>query len=212
MLPFRRIKLRSIVGIDIGSTSIRMLELSHHRGQYCIEAYAHMPLFQDLSDTNLIANHIKQMHSNAHFSSKRVILAIPDPFVMSKMVQINVNVPAQDIEEWVLMEAEKCIPYPLDDICLDFNVLGPSANHSDMLDVVIVAARSRNVALRVEAVCRAGLIVQIVDVESYAQARAERWLAYPFPPMTFATPMIRRMIEMDAPLLMIAFGLALRGF
>ncbi len=212
MLSFRRKKPRSILGIDIGSTSVKILELSNRHHQYCVEGYCHMLLPQHVTDPDVIARRIKALLSSDNFSSKQAVIAVPDASVMRKVIQINACIQERDIEEWVFMAAEQYIPYPLDEISLDFNLLGPSATHSDKLDVLVVASRSKNVAQRLESVRRAGLVVEIVDVESYAIERAVRWFANPSTRMTFATTRVRDMIESDAPLLMVACGLALRGF
>ncbi len=160
MLSFRRKKPESILGIDFRSTSIQILELSGSHGQYCVEGYtAIAPL-----DTDAI--------KALKLSSKKAVIAVPDSSTISKIIQINASVQEQDLEEWVIMEAEKFIPYPLDDINIDFNQLGPSLNNAEHLDVLVVACRSECVNQRVEAIQRLGLVVQIVDVESYAIERA----------------------------------------
>lgn len=175
MLRFRRQKPRSILGVDFSSTSIKILELSGSQAQHCVEGYAQTPFPQNL---NAIVTSIKTLLSNSNFSSKQAIIAVPDSSVFSKVIQIKSCVDEQDLEEWVLMEAGKYIPYALEDINLDFNVLGPSPNHSEWRDVLVVASRTENVNQRLETMKSAGLEIQIVDVESYAIERAVR-LSFP---------------------------------
>ncbi|MDI1351724.1 MAG: type IV pilus assembly protein PilM, partial [bacterium] len=81
----------------------------------------------------------------------------------------------------VVIEADKYIPYPIDEINLDFEILGPSPKNSAMLDILIVASRSENVNNRIEVINRAGLEPRIVDVESYAVERAAQLLANDLP-------------------------------
>ena len=168
MFTFHKKKPRTILGIDISATSINMLELSQTETQYCVNGYGCAPL----ADLNDISTTIKSLVLSSHLSSRQAVIAVPDSSAISKIIQINALANAQDMDEWVFMEAEKYIPYPLDDINLDFNILGPSSDNDAFLDVLVVASRTDYVNLRVDAVRRAGIAVQVVDVESYAIERA----------------------------------------
>lgn len=106
---------------------------------------------------------------------------MPDSAVISKVVQINEGLTDLEMEELVVIEADKYIPYPIDEINLDFEVLGHSAKSSSLLDVLIVASRAENVNTRVEAAHRAGLEPKVVDVESYAVERSVQQIAQELP-------------------------------
>jgi type IV pilus assembly protein PilM len=180
-------KQRSILGIDISSSSVKILEISGADDELRVEGYGREWLPANALDGNVIkdieavTNCIKQLIVKAQLTSKQVALAVPDSAVISKIVQINEGLNDQEMEELVVIEADKYIPYPIDEINLDFEILGPSAKNSAMLDVLIVASRAENVNSRVEAVNRAGLTVKIVDVESYAVERAAQQLAKELP-------------------------------
>ena len=177
MLMFSRKKNRSILGVDISSTSVKIIEISNSRDQYCVEGYARIPLAHALNDTGSISACIKTLLSNVNFLSTQAVIAVPDSAAISKIIQINTSVHSQDIEEWVLMEAEKFIPYPLDEISLDYNLLGSSLTNVEQLDILVVACRTETITQRVEIIHRAGLVAQIVDVESFAIERALRFLS-----------------------------------
>lgn len=158
--------------MHISSTSITILEISGSPNQYCVEGYGHMQLPKPYSDIDIVAHAIKTLLSSSGLLSKQVVLAIPDSCVISKIIQISIYTRKQDIEEWVILEAEKHIPYPMNEINLDFHIIGPSIDNPALLDVLIVAARTEHVELRIETLRRAGLAVRIIDIESYAIERA----------------------------------------
>ena len=187
MFKLLKPKHRSILGVDISSSAVKVLELSGTGDELCVEGYGRELLPSASLDGNIIkdvdavANCIKKLINNAKLTSRRVALAVPDSAVISKIVQINDGLNDEEMEELVAIEADKYIPYPIDEINLDFEVLGHSAKNQAMLDVLIVASRAEIVNSRVESVARAGLEAKIVDVESYAVERAVRQISRELP-------------------------------
>ncbi len=187
MLNLFKSKHRSILGIDISSTSVKILEVSADNNEYRVEGYGAAVLPENamegnaIKDIDAVATSIKKLVSTARFSCKHVACAVPDSSAISKVIQINSGLSEQEIEELVVSEADKYIPYPIDEINIDFNVIGPSLKNSAMLDVLIVASRAENVSSRVEVITRAGLEPKIVDVESYAVERAAQLLTSDLP-------------------------------
>lgn len=187
MLKLFKPKHRSILGIDISSSSVKILEISGSGDELCVEGYGRQLLPVNALDGNVIkdveavANCIKKLITTSRLNCKQVALAVPDSAVISKVVQINDGLNDSEMEELVIIEADKYIPYPIDEINLDFEILGHSAKNSAMLDVLIVASRAENVNSRVEAITRAGLEARIVDVESYAVERAAQQLSQELP-------------------------------
>ena len=187
MLKLFKSKHRSILGVDISSTSVKILEVSSSGDQYCVEWYGSAILPENAMEGNIVKNvdavasTIKKLIANAQFSSRLVALAVPDSSAISKIIQVNDGLSDQEIEEVVVTEADKYIPYPIDEINIDFNVLGHSAKNAAMLDVLIVASRAENVSNRVEVITRAGLDAKIVDVESYAVERVTQLLKSELP-------------------------------
>ncbi|KTC65782.1 Tfp pilus assembly protein, ATPase PilM [Legionella adelaidensis] len=187
MLNLFKPKQHSILGIDISSTSIHILEVSANADIYKVEGYGSIALPENVMEGNQIkeidtvANYIRKILLENRISTKRAALAVPDSTAISKIIQVNEGLNENEIEELVAMEADKYIPYPIDEINLDFNILGTSSKSASMLDVLIVASRSENVNNRVSAITRAGLEAHIVDVESYAVERAVKLLAADLP-------------------------------
>lgn len=169
--------------MDISSSSVKVLELSRSEAGYKIGPYGceTLPIAaldgHFIKDIDLVSACIKRLISKLDLTSKDVVLAVPDSAVISKIVQLSDSLSETDLEEWVMIEADKYIPYPIDEVNLDFEVLGPAEKSPGMQDVLIVASRSENVYSRSQAVSRAGLVPKIVDVESYAVERAVRQMA-----------------------------------
>ena len=187
MLNLFKSQHRSILGIDISPTSVKILEISKTGDQYCVEGYARAMLPESamegdvIKDADAVANTIKNLVFTAELTCKQVACAVPESTAISKIIQINDGLSDQEIEELVIVEADKYIPYPIDEINIDFNVIGPSTKNSAMLDVLIVASRSENVSSRVDVISRAGLVAKVVDVESYAVERASQLLRSELP-------------------------------
>jgi type IV pilus assembly protein PilM len=183
VLKLLKPKHRSILGIDISSSAVKILEISGSGEDICVEGYGREEIPASalegnmIKDVDVVANCIKKLVERLRFTSKNVALAVPDSAVISKVVQINEGLTDLEMEELVVIEADKYIPYPIDEINLDFEVLGHSAKSSSLLDVLIVASRAENVNTRVEAAHRAGLEPKIVDVESYAVERSVQQIA-----------------------------------
>ncbi len=173
---------RSVLGVDITSTSVKILEISKTGGQYCVEGYGRAPLPEYategnvIKDINVVANTIKNLLLSANLTSKYAACVVPESATISKVIQINAALTLQEIEELVVIESDKYIPYPIDEVNMDFNIIGPSTKNSAMVDVLIVASRSENVSQRVDVMTRSGLIAKIVDVESYVIERAAQLL------------------------------------
>lgn len=181
-------KQQSVLGIDISSSSIKILQLSSSSDHtYCVEGYGALALPANamegaiVKDISAVADTIQQVVSSSRLTSKLAVLAVPDASAISKIIQISEGLTESDIEEMVIIEADRYIPYPIDEINLDFSVIGPSAKNSAMQDVLIVASRSEIVSNRVEAVKLAGLEPKIVDIESYAIERAAQLLTAQMP-------------------------------
>jgi len=177
----------SLLGIDISSSSVKILEISVNGNQLCVQGYSHANLPPDALDGNVIkdmeavTNCIKKMVNDAQFTTKNVALAVPDSTVISKVVQINEGLHTDEMEELIIIEADKFVPYPIDEVNVDFEVLGHALKNANLLDILIVASRAENVMSRVEAVNQAGLETYIVDVESYAVERVATQLVKQLP-------------------------------
>ena len=167
-----------VMGLDIGSSSIRLLQLSRHGSSYRIDHFAIEPLPQgvivekSVQDIEAISGAIQSAVRNSGSNSKFCAVAVSGSAVFTKAISLPANLAEADIESQVQIEANQYIPYPLDEISLDFEVLGPSPRNADMVDILLAASKNENVESRQDALESLGLKARVVDVESFAIANA----------------------------------------
>ncbi|PWK48556.1 pilus assembly protein PilM [Pleionea mediterranea] len=171
-------KKPSVVGLDISSTSVKLLELGRVGSRYRVEAYAVEPLPQDavsereIREPEAVGEAIKRVLSRSKSSIKNAAVAVAGSAVITKVIQMDKNYSEDDMESQIQVEADQYIPYPLEEVALDFEVIGESEKAPDKVDVLLAASRSENVYSRVDAVELGGLETKVVDVEAYAMERA----------------------------------------
>lgn len=167
-----------VMGLDIGSSSIRLLQLSRHGSSYRVDHFAIEPLpsgvivEKSVQDVEAISDAIQSAVRNSGSSSKYCAVAVSGSAVFTKTISLPSNLAEADIESQVQIEANQYIPYPLDEISLDFEVLGPSPRNADMVDILLAASKNENVESRQDALESLGLQAKVVDVESFAIANA----------------------------------------
>ena len=167
-----------VMGLDIGSSSVRLLQLSRHGSSYRVDHFAIEPLpsgvivEKSVQDVEAISDAIQSAVRNSGSSSKYCAVAVSGSAVFTKTISLPANLADADIESQVQIEANQYIPYPLDEISLDFEVLGPSPRNADMVDILLAASKNENVESRQDALESLGLKAKIVDVESFAMANA----------------------------------------
>jgi type IV pilus assembly protein PilM len=150
------------------------MELSRSGQRYQVEAMAVEPLpdgvMEDRNPTALdqIGAIIKRALKSSGTSLKKAAVAVPTSSVITRTIPMPADYGEDEIELNIQIEAAQYIPFPLEEIHLDFQMLGPSRNNEGMQDVMIVASRRENVDLREEALNEAGLKTVVVDVEAYA--------------------------------------------
>ncbi|MGK0673159.1 MAG: pilus assembly protein PilM [Halothiobacillaceae bacterium] len=175
---FRRSQKQPLVGLDISSTAVKLIELSRTRDTYRVEALAIEPLperaIQDKSilDPEAVGTATRKAVKDSGTRSKRAAIAVPGSLAVSKVVTLPAGLSEMELETQVRMEANQHIPFPLEEINLDFEVLGPTPGNPGTVDVLLAATRSENIESRVAAVELGGLQVEIVDIEPFALENA----------------------------------------
>jgi len=104
--------------------------------------------------------------------AKSCAIAVSGSAVFTKMISLPADLAEADIESQVQIEANQYIPYPLEEVSLDFEVLGPSPRNADLVDILLAASKSENIESRQDAIDTAGLKAKVVDVEAFAIANA----------------------------------------
>lgn len=171
-------KTDPVIGLDIGSTSVRLLQLSSHGSGYQIDHFAIEPLNEGVvvdkavQDVEAASNAISRAIKASGTRAKSCAIAVSGSAVFTKIISLPADLAAADVESQVQIEANQYIPYPLDEVSLDFEVLGPSARNADLMDILLAASKSENIESRQDAIDVAGLKAKVVDVEAFAIANA----------------------------------------
>jgi type IV pilus assembly protein PilM len=171
-------KTDPVIGLDIGSTSVRLLQLSSHGSGYRIDHFATVPLGQGVvvdkvvQDIEAISKAISMAVKASGTRAKNCAIAVSGSAVFTKTISLPAHLATTDIESQVQIEANQYIPYPLDEISLDFEVIGPSPRNADLIDILLAASKSENIESRQDAIDTVGLKAKVVDVEAFAIANA----------------------------------------
>jgi len=172
-------KAPPLFGLDISSSSVKMLEIVESgKGGYRVERYAIEPLPKDavvdgnMNNLEAVGDAVKRAHSRLGTRVKHVAMAVPTGAVISKKIVVPASVRDDELELQVESEANQYIPFALEEVNLDFQVLGPSPTNPEEQEVLIAATRKEKVEDRVAVAHLAGLKPLVMDVEAFAQQSA----------------------------------------
>ena len=163
-----------VLGLDISSTAIKLLELSQSGDRLRVESYAVEPLpansviEKNIADVEAVGAAIKRAVKRSASRTKLAAVAVAGSAVITKIIAMPAALTEDEMEQQIELEADQYIPYPLEEVNLDFEIIGPSENDPERIDVLLAASRSENVDIRIAAIELAGLKAKIVDVEAYA--------------------------------------------
>ncbi len=172
MLLFQR-KKPIILGLDISSTSVKLLELVADDDNYRVQSLAVEPLpdnavvDKSIHDVEAVGNTIQKAVKRSGTKAKNAAVAVAGSAVITKIITMPAGLDENELEVQIEMEADQYIPYPLEEINLDFEVLGPTEDNPETVDILLAASRSENIELRSAALSLGGLTPKIVDVEAY---------------------------------------------
>ncbi|MEG0488225.1 MAG: pilus assembly protein PilM [Acinetobacter sp.] len=178
MLRLYRKPNKGLIGVDISSTSVKILELSVKNGRYWVESYGLSPLLdgsvveKNILNPEAVADALERAVNLANPQSQNVAVAVPTSMVIHKVIEMDADMSDEEREVQIRMDAEQYIPFPLDEVSLDFEVLQDKLAVSNRVNVLLVATRTENIDSRIEVLEIAGLSPKIADVESYAIERA----------------------------------------
>ena len=171
-------KATPVLGLDVSSTTVKLLELSYSGDRYRVESYAVSSLPQDavieknVNDVDGVANAIRSVVAQSRTKLKTVAAAVAGSSVITKMIDMPQGLSEDELETQLTLEADQYIPYPLDEVAIDFEIQGPSPERENMVEVLLAACRRETIDMRIEAIEGAELTPRIMDVEAYAMERA----------------------------------------
>jgi type IV pilus assembly protein PilM len=180
-------KSRNLLGLDITTSSVKLVELGLSGGQYRVESYAAEPTPPNsinekaIVDAAAVGDAIKRAVKRAGARSKEAAVAISGDAAITKVIQMPRSLSESELEGQVELQADQYIPFPMEEVSYDFEVIGPSEKDPEMLDVLLVATRTENVEQRIAACTAAGLTARIVDVEAFALENACRLMTHQMP-------------------------------
>ena len=173
MLLFNKNK-GPVIGLDVSSSSVKAMEFSQTGNGFRVDHYGVEPLAPNavtekvISDVDAVGESIRQVLKKASSKAKNCCLAVAGSAVITKVINMPANLSEEDLEGQIQLEADQYIPYALEEVNLDFDVLGPTEDNPETIDVLLAASRSENVDMRIAAAEAAGLTPIVVDVEAYA--------------------------------------------
>lgn len=171
-------KGKALLGVDISSTSVKVLELSRSDSGYRVEAYAAETLpagaivEQNIHNDEEVGEAIKRALTKSRSGAKRAALAVAGSSVITKIIQMSANLSEAEMDLQIRAEADQYIPYPLEEVSLDWEVQQGLAGNDEIAQVLLAACRSDAVERRKDAVEYADLEAVVVDIEAYCTERA----------------------------------------
>ena len=171
-------KSNTLLGIDISSTSVKLLELSQSGNRYRVESYAVEPLpanavvEKNIVELEGVGEALTRVLVKARTNVRNAAVAVAGSAVITKTIEMDAGLSDDELESQMKLEADQYIPYPLEEVAIDFEVQGYSTRNPERVDVLLAACRKENVEVREAALALAGLSARVVDVEAYALERS----------------------------------------
>ena len=168
---------KELVGLDIGTSSVKAVQLQRSRKKYRLVALGIAPLHPDtmvdglIMDADAVTNAIRQIFEENKIGLKDVTVSVSGHFVIVKRIRVPQMKP-DELREGIAWEAEQHIPYSIEDVNLDFQILGSGDNGKGEMDVLLVAVKKDIVNQYLAVISAAGLRAAVVDVDAFAMENA----------------------------------------
>lgn len=178
MLSLFAKKNTALLGIDISSSSIKLLELSKSGSKYKVENYASRPLpdgavlEKNIANLDAVGEEMLKLSLLVKTHTLKAAVAVSGSAVITKTIVMNASMSDSEMENQIVVEADQYIPYPLEEVAIDFERQGKSKKNEDMVEVLLAACKKENVESRVAALEIGGYQAKVVDIEAYAMERA----------------------------------------
>ena len=175
---------KALIGLDITTSSVKLIELTESGRSYRVESYSAEPTPPNainekaIVDADAVGEAIRRAIKRSGSKAKEVAIAISGDAAITKVIQMPGNLTDNELEGQVELQADQYIPFPMEEVSFDFEVIGPSERDPDMVDVLLVATRTENVEQRQVAVEAAGVSARVVDVEAFAVENACQLLSH----------------------------------
>ena len=169
-----------LFGVDVSSSAVKVMQLSKSGDKLKVEYYgvdalpANAVVEKNITEVDRVSASISNAVRRAGIKRKNAAIAVSGSAVITKTINMPAELNEDELEQQLASDANQYIPYPIEEVSLDFNILGPNENSKGMNHVLIACSRSENVDVCIEALEGAGLTPSVVDVESFAIEAAYR--------------------------------------
>jgi type IV pilus assembly protein PilM len=172
-------KSKAVVGLDVGSSAVKAVELKPLGKSFRVSAYASQPVPPDsivdgaIIDGGAVADAIRRLFENKAFKTKEVAVSLSGNAVIVKKISLPVMTEAE-LAESIFWEAEQYIPFDIQDVNLDYQILdaGTGPDSKGTMDVLLVAAKKEKISDYTGVIAQAGRVPVIVDVDAFALQNA----------------------------------------
>jgi type IV pilus assembly protein PilM len=166
-------KKKDVIGLDIGCSSIKLVELREDKKGYKLQNLAISPLPPEaivdgaLMDSVTIIDTIRDVVASAKTRARDVVTSVSGHSVIVKKISLPFMTEAE-LEESIQWEAERYIPFDINDVNIDFQIFGASPENPEVMDVILVAAKKDIINDYVSVIMEAGLNPVVIDIDSFA--------------------------------------------
>ena len=171
-------KTTMMVGIDIGSHTVKAVLLSQGSNGYILEDFAVEPMTRgsvadrEIQDIEAVGSVIAKIRKKISMKAKDAAAAVSGQTVITKIIYMDVALSEDELASQIEIEADSLIPYPLDEVSLDFESLDVNESDPSKVNVLLSAARTESIEARVAALELGDFNTKVIDVESYAVSRS----------------------------------------
>lgn len=173
-----RASSKGLIGVDITSATVKLIELRRAGVGYQVESYAVRPLREGsvverrIKDMGAVVDALSRAVEQAKPHSRHAAVAVPASAAITKTLTLPASLSDDEIEARIQLDSDKHIPFPFSEVAFDFQRLGLNARYADQQDILLVACRQQDVSLLTDALLQAGLAPEAVDIETFAMERA----------------------------------------
>lgn len=166
-------KKKEVVGVDVGSSSIKLVQLKETKGSYQLQNIGIVPLPPEaivdntLMDRSLIVTAVKNLVASLGIKVKDVACSISGNSVIIRKIVLPV-MPQEELEDQITWEAEQYIPFDINDVNMDFQILSPDSVDPSKMNVLLVASKKDIINDYVSVFNEAGMHLSVIDVDSFA--------------------------------------------
>ena len=171
-------KTTMMVGIDIGSHAVKAVLLSQGSEGYVLEDFAIEPMVRgsvvdrEIQDIEAVGSVIAKIRQSIPMKAKEAAAAVSGQTVITKIIYMDVSLNEEELASQIEIEADSLIPYPLDEVSLDFETLDVNESDPTKVNVLLSAARTESIEARVAVLEAGDFTAKVIDVESYAVSRS----------------------------------------